>query len=61
MVDDMQRSSDVAEQDFDGDKKPAASVNKIEALMGASLKQKKTLLLRDMSLSRSTAAAAAAM
>jgi hypothetical protein len=38
MVDDADRSSDVAAEDSDGDKKFAASVNKIGAPMGASLK-----------------------
>jgi hypothetical protein len=55
-----------AVEDLDGDKKPAASVNKIGAPMGASLKRppgskkaKKELLLRDTSLSGSTAASVA--
>jgi hypothetical protein len=39
MVDDVDRSSDVAVEVVDGDKKPAASVNKIGAPMGASLKR----------------------
>jgi hypothetical protein len=39
MVDHVDRSSDVAVEDLDGDKKPAASVNKIGAPMGASLKR----------------------
>jgi hypothetical protein len=38
MVDDADRSSEFAVEDSDGDKKPAASVNKIGAPMGASLK-----------------------
>jgi hypothetical protein len=68
MVDDADRSSDVAAEDSDGDKKPAASVNKIGAPMGASLKRppgskkaKKELLLRDTSLSGSTEASTAVM
>jgi hypothetical protein len=67
MIDDANRSSDVVAEDSDVDKKPAASVNKIGAPMGASLKRppgskkaKKELLLRDTSLSGSTAAGAAA-
>jgi hypothetical protein len=63
MVDDADRSSDVAAEDSDADKKPAAAVNKLGAPMGASLKRptgskkaKKELLLRDTSLSGSTAA-----
>jgi hypothetical protein len=60
MVDEVNRSSDVAVEVVDGDKKPASSVNKIGAPMGASLKwppgskrAKKELLLRDStSLSR---------
>jgi hypothetical protein len=39
MVDDVDRSSDVAVEVLDGDKKPAASVNKIGAPIGASLKR----------------------
>jgi hypothetical protein len=38
MIDDADRSSDVVAEDSDADKKPAASVNKIGAPMGASLK-----------------------
>jgi hypothetical protein len=56
----------VVAEDSDGDKKPAASVNKIGAPMGASLKRppgskkaKKELLFRDSSLSGSTAASVA--
>jgi hypothetical protein len=56
MVDDVDRSSDVVAEVLDGNKKPAASVNKIGAPMGASLKQplgckraKKELLLNDTS------------
>jgi hypothetical protein len=66
MVDDVDRSSDVAVEVLDGDKKPAASVNKIGAPMGASLKRppglkkaKKELLFRDTSLSGSMVATAA--
>jgi hypothetical protein len=66
MIDDADRSSDVFAEDSDGDKKPAASVNKIGAPMGASLKRppgskkaKKELLFRDSSLSGSTAASVA--
>jgi hypothetical protein len=66
MVDDADRSLDVAVEDLDGDKKPAASVNKIGAPMGASLKRppgskkaKKELLFRDTSLSGSTVASVA--
>jgi hypothetical protein len=65
MVHDADRTSEFAAEVSDGDKKPAASVNKTGAPMGASLKQpsgskraKKELLLRDMSLTGSTAAAA---
>jgi hypothetical protein len=61
MIDDANRSSDVVAEDSDADKKPAASVNKIGAPMGASLKRppgsktaKKELHLRDTSLSGST-------
>jgi hypothetical protein len=61
MIDDADRSSDVVAEDSDADKKPVASVNKIGAPMGASLKRppgskkaKKELLLRDTSLSGST-------
>jgi hypothetical protein len=68
MVDDADRSSEFAAQAFDGDKKPAASVNKIGAPMGAPSKQppgsetaNKELHLRDMSLSRPTSASSAAM
>jgi hypothetical protein len=68
MVDDADRSSDVVAEDSDGNKKAAASVNKIGAPMGASLKRppgskkaKKELLLRDSSLSGSTAASTAVM
>jgi hypothetical protein len=68
MIDDADRSSDVVAEDSDADKKPAASVNKIGAPMGASLKRlpgskqaKKELLLRDTSLSGSTAAGAVVM
>jgi hypothetical protein len=57
MIDDADRSSDVVAEDSDGDTKPAASVNKIGAPMGASLKRppglkkaKKELLFRDTSL-----------
>jgi hypothetical protein len=39
MVDDADRSADFAAEDSDGDKKHAASINKIGAPMGASLKQ----------------------
>jgi hypothetical protein len=39
MVDDADRTSDVAAVDSDGNKKPAASVNKIGAPMGDSLKR----------------------
>jgi hypothetical protein len=39
MVDDVDRSLDVAVEDLHGDKKPAASVSKIGAPMGASLKR----------------------
>jgi hypothetical protein len=39
MIDDADRSSDVVAEDSDADKKPAASVNKIGAPMGASLKR----------------------
>jgi hypothetical protein len=66
MVDDVDRSFDVAVHDFDGDKKPAASVNKIGAPMGASLKRpsgstiaKKELLFKDTIQSKSTAATVA--
>jgi hypothetical protein len=66
MVDDADRSSDVAAEDSNGDKKRAASVNKIGAPMGASLKRppgskkaKKELLFRDSSLSGSTVASVA--
>jgi hypothetical protein len=38
MIDDADKSSDVVAEDSDADKKPAASVNKIGAPMGASLK-----------------------
>jgi hypothetical protein len=38
MVDDTDRSPEFAAEDFDGDKKPAASVKKIEAPVEASLK-----------------------
>jgi hypothetical protein len=58
MLDDAKGSSEFAVEDFDGEQKPAASVNKIGALIGASLKcpsgskrAKKELLLRDTSLS----------
>jgi hypothetical protein len=58
MVDDADRSSEFAAEDYDGDRKPAASVNKIGVPMAASLKQppgskraKKELLLQDTSLS----------
>jgi hypothetical protein len=68
MIDDADRSSDVVAEDSDADKKPAASVNKIGAPMGASLKRppgskkaKKELRLRDTSLSGSTAAGALVM
>jgi hypothetical protein len=68
MIDDADRSSDVVAEDSDADKKPAASVNKIGAPMGASLKRlqgskkaKKELLLRDTSLSESTPAGALVM
>jgi hypothetical protein len=66
MVDDIDRSSDIAVEDVDGDKKPTASVNKIGAPMGASLKRssgsklaKKELHFRDSSLSGSIANSAA--
>jgi hypothetical protein len=66
MIVDADRSSDVVAEDSDADKKPAASVNKIGAPMGASLKRppgskkaKKELLFRDSSLSGSTAASVA--
>jgi hypothetical protein len=66
MVDDADRSSDVVAEDSDADKKPAASVNKIGAPIGASLKRppgskkaKKELLFRDSSLSGSTVASVA--
>jgi hypothetical protein len=70
IVDDADRSSEVAAEDSNGDngdqKKPAASVNKIGAPMGASLKPppgskkaKKELLFRDSSLSGSTVASVA--
>jgi hypothetical protein len=67
MVDNVDRSSDVAVEVTDSDKKPAAaSVNKIGAPMGASLKRppeskkaKKELLFRDTSLSGSTVASVA--
>jgi hypothetical protein len=66
MIDDADRSSDVVAEDSDGDKKPAASVNKIGAPMGASLKRppgskkaKKEFLFRDSSLSGSTAVSVA--
>jgi hypothetical protein len=39
MIDDADRSSDVVAEDSNADKKPAASVNKIGAPMGASLKR----------------------
>jgi hypothetical protein len=65
-VDDADRSSDFAAEDSNGDKKPAASVNKIGTPMGASLKQppgskraKIQLLFRDTSLSGSTTNSAA--
>jgi hypothetical protein len=64
----VDRSSDVPVEESDGDKKPAASVNKIGAPIGASLKRppgfkraKKELLLKDTSLSGSTAATTAVM
>jgi hypothetical protein len=60
MINDADRSSDVVAEDSNADKKPAASVNKIGAPMGASLKRppgskkaKKEMLLRDTSLSGS--------
>jgi hypothetical protein len=67
MIDDANRSSDVVAEESDADKKPpAASVNKIGAPMGASLKRppgskkaKKELLFRDSSLSGLTAASVA--
>jgi hypothetical protein len=66
MIDDADRSSDVVAEDSDADKKPAASVNKIGAPMGAALKRppgskkaKKELLLSGTSLSASTANAEA--
>jgi hypothetical protein len=66
MVDDGDRSSELSAEDSNSDKKPAVSVNKIGAPMGASLKQppgskkaKKELLLKDTSLSASTANSAA--
>ncbi len=69
MVDDVDRSSNVAVEVVDGDKKPAASVNKIGApMLGASLKRppgskkaKKGLLFRDTILSGSTVASTAVM
>jgi hypothetical protein len=66
MVDDVDRSLDVAVEDLHGDKKPAASVSKIGASHGSLLemisrikKAKKELLFRDTSLSGSTVASAA--
>jgi hypothetical protein len=38
MVDDTDRSSEFSVDDFNGDKKPAVSVNKTAAPMGALLK-----------------------
>jgi hypothetical protein len=61
-IDDGDRSSEFAVEDFESDKKHAASVNKIGAPMGVSFKQppgskraKKELLLRDTSLYGSNA------
>jgi hypothetical protein len=39
MVDDTDISHEFSVEDLDGDEKPAASVNKIESPMEASLKQ----------------------